>query len=1016
MFSAKVGSEFSVKNDSGEDCYGLGSAGNYNNVTVSGDITKYLSIEETNYIKITLKHMSSEEIDEAFKLRTDGEGNQTYPNGLSANCGNDEGKIYLAYCGIRMKSLTISYKESKPTKVMTISKDFTANDGNGASGLGFYEYDHVYKPTGGHDFGLIPSTMWADTNICSDLGDGYFIYKLTPDNNYYFDSMELALTISFDHKSLAGCIGATKSNFNIYVSSDNVNYTKVFSMYDASNWSNFTVKRADTEDAFTGGITSSGAQWSPLYYNITGDISSFLSGEGDTYIKFEMIQMDYNELNEWCKATYDGKTISEYYGNETTVGSDTNKNLALGRVNVTVASLDITGYQVKSKVSGGSAFYDYSSYEAGSTEWMQDAFAYSGLKIVGPVSGCYYDDNGAVYNTNALSSNGNSEGYVIYKYQAKEGYAFGTGNIEMLARLFDYYQKGNGEKIDFYISYDNSTYSLIYSCPITNSSAATITKFTFDEYVFNENVFYLKLVIGNSSIYPEWTNVASLAVNLTYQSSQVKVNFGNEYVETYSVTKGTAFDTALVSEMPEGFTRADDKLYTDAACTQVFDSTTVILGDTVLYVKGVWDKYDITYVLNEGTNNASNPNYYVSATGATLYVPERSGFVFAGWYTDSEYNNYIDKIPVGRKGNITLYAKWVLDTEINLVYNITYVLDGGVNNVNNPETYTPESGATIYAPTRDGYTFVCWKDESGKEVSVIAVGTMGNITLTANWQINQTETVKIVSASLTIGKDLTFNYYVSVSGIEYQSMVMKFTMNGNTVEASPIEADGLYRFDFVKIAPQCMGDNVKAELVIDGAVKDVKDNYSVLIYLQNLLSNNPSNELATLIADILEYGAAAQNYKNYKTDDLVNADNSGATEFTELTQTDRNVTENSVKEGFSMINPGCYFDYANRLYIKFNAGEGYKVTINDVDFTENVKVENGVYVLYSQDIYATEFDKVFTFKLYDGETLVQTATYSVKSFVFSKQNDTEDIATANLAKALYNYGLSAKAYKDSIGE
>lgn len=1017
LFSAKSGSEFSVKDSSGNDCYGLGAAGNYNSVTVSGDLTKYLSIEETNYVKITLKHMSTEEIDTAFKLKTDTNGNQTYPNGLS----NGTGKIYLNYCGIRMKSLTISYKESKPTKLMTISKDFTANNNTTTSGLGFYEYDHVYKPAGGHGFGLIPSSTWADSNICSNLGDGYFVYKLTPDNNYYFDGVELDLTISFDHKGLAGCIGATKSNFNIYLSSDNVNYTQVFSMYNASNWTNFTVKRADTEDTFTGGITSSGALWSPLEYNISGDVSSYLSGEGDVYVKFELIQMDYNELNEWCKATYGGKTISEYYGDQTTVGSDINQNLALSRVNVTVCSLDITGYQSKSKVSGGSAFYDYSSYEDGSTGWMQDAYAYSGLQIVDQVD---YSNTGGSTNSTALSSNKQSEGYVIYKYQAKEGYAFGTGGIEMTARLFDYNQKGNGEKVDFYISYDNETYTMIYSCPITNNHKSSLTKFSFDEYVFGENVFYLKLVIGNSSNYPEWTNVGSLAVNLTYQSSRVNIDFGNNYVQRFSVTKGTAFDTTQVSTMPEGFTRADDKLYTDAACTQVFDSTTVILGDTMLYVKGVWDKFTVSYNLDGGTNAANNPEYYVSAVGSTLYVPTKTGYTFAGWYTESTFENYIDNIPVGRKGNVALYAKWVEDVEITLTFSITYNLEGGTNNANNPVTYTPESGATLYDPTKDGYTFLYWKDGNGATVENIAIGRMGDVVLTAYWQVDSSDVANIVSATLTLGKDLTLNYYVNINYV-FTTAEMRFTMNGSTFTAAPIMIQDYYRFDFIRIAPQCLGDNVKAELIIDGETKALKDNYSVLTYCQNLLNNNPSGELATLLADILEYGAKAQLYKDYKTDSLVNTGITGQTSFVSITQTDYTDSV-STEENVGIVGMGVWFDYNNRIYAIYQ-GENARITISaeglaetEITIKENVQVDkNGSLVnairAFSDGIYATDFDKVYTFKLYNGDTLVQTVTYSVKSFVYNNQAASSDLK-ADLVKALYNYGLSSKAYAATLGE
>ena len=71
---------------------------------------------------------------------------------------------------------------------------------------------------------------------------------------------------------------------------------------------------------------------------------------------------------------------------------------------------------------------------------------------------------------------------------------------------------------------------------------------------------------------------------------------------------------------------------------------------------------------------------------------------------------------------------------------------------------------------------------------------------------------------------------------------------------------------------------------------------------------------------------------------------------------------------------------------------------------------------YTEGIHATEFDKVFTFELYEGDTPVQTFTYSVTSYIYSQMNKTADgelTAMAELARALYRYGKSAEAYVNS---
>ena len=67
--------------------------------------------------------------------------------------------------------------------------------------------------------------------------------------------------------------------------------------------------------------------------------------------------------------------------------------------------------------------------------------------------------------------------------------------------------------------------------------------------------------------------------------------------------------------------------------------------------------YTITYNLNGGTNNASNPAAYYSEA-VVLKNPTRPQYIFEGWYTDSACKNKITQIPAGARQNYVLYAKW----------------------------------------------------------------------------------------------------------------------------------------------------------------------------------------------------------------------------------------------------------------------------------------------------------------------------------------------------------------------
>ena len=128
--------------------------------------------------------------------------------------------------------------------------------------------------------------------------------------------------------------------------------------------------------------------------------------------------------------------------------------------------------------------------------------------------------------------------------------------------------------------------------------------------------------------------------------------------------------------------------------------------------------YAITYNLNGGTNAQANPATYTVEDEIELADPSRVGYTFAGW-TDN------GTIAAGSTGAKSFTASW---TPIN--YTITYTLNGGTNNQNNPATYTIEDEVALADPTRLGYTFNGWSDGG-----TIAQGSTGEKTFVATWTV-----------------------------------------------------------------------------------------------------------------------------------------------------------------------------------------------------------------------------------------------------------------------------------------
>ena len=223
--------------------------------------------------------------------------------------------------------------------------------------------------------------------------------------------------------------------------------------------------------------------------------------------------------------------------------------------------------------------------------------------------------------------------------------------------------------------------------------------------------------------------------------------------------------------------------------TKVTEITTGTYGNMTLVAKWTADLYTISYNLADGVNSPENPTSYTIESGLiTLKEPTRVGYTFVGWYNGEQLVTTIDSNTLE---NISLTAKWTVnsykltfDVDGNLTeknfkygesvtaienptkvghtfagwseelpetmpanditveakwainsYDITYDLAGGVNNSENPTTYTIESGLiTLKNPTREGYTFLGWYN--GEQlVTIIDSNTLENITLTAKWKI-----------------------------------------------------------------------------------------------------------------------------------------------------------------------------------------------------------------------------------------------------------------------------------------
>ena len=128
---------------------------------------------------------------------------------------------------------------------------------------------------------------------------------------------------------------------------------------------------------------------------------------------------------------------------------------------------------------------------------------------------------------------------------------------------------------------------------------------------------------------------------------------------------------------------------------------------------------------------------------------------------------------------VEIYPEWK-----PIDYTITYILDGGTNNIDNPSKYNIESTINLKAPTKEGYVFLGWYLDSSftEKIDTITKGTTGNIVLYA----------KYVTCKYSIGLEYTLkkNEY-EVTGIgtcKDTDIIIPSIYNGKPVTSIGISA------------------------------------------------------------------------------------------------------------------------------------------------------------------------------------------------------------------------------------
>lgn len=210
-----------------------------------------------------------------------------------------------------------------------------------------------------------------------------------------------------------------------------------------------------------------------------------------------------------------------------------------------------------------------------------------------------------------------------------------------------------------------------------------------------------------------------------------------QYTVTFDVDGGTPIEAKTVEEGKTVERPADPTKngyifagwYSDSARTKEFSFSSPITADTTVYAK--WTEAEVYYKISFESNGGTPVKEQSVLKGTTAVKPadpDRTDYLFDGWYTDSAFTKKFDfSTPI--TADVTLYAKWLE----NIFYDVAFDTDGAED----IDTESVRKGFNVARPanpTKSGYLFAGWYiDKAFNAPYDFTSPVVEDITLYAKW-------------------------------------------------------------------------------------------------------------------------------------------------------------------------------------------------------------------------------------------------------------------------------------------
>ena len=332
-----------------------------------------------------------------------------------------------------------------------------------------------------------------------------------------------------------------------------------------------------------------------------------------------------------------------------------------------------------------------------------------------------------------------------------------------------------------------------------------------------------------------------------------------------------------------------------------------------------------------------------------------------------------------------------------------------------------QNGITAYAINQ-----MTWTTDKAA-VTLNATGSAKSFTFTAEYA-SESPAVSLYGRSITLKDNIDVNYYMEMSDSVFEhDAYLEFKIAGQTYkinasDAAEVNENGktLYKFSCPVNAAQ-MSDTIKTRIVIDNKTEE-EYSYSVKEYASELLSksNEYPAETVKLVKALLNYGAAAQTFFKYNTDNPANGILSDADKAVDAADFDaykaviKAGSANGQNNGLTYYGSSliCKSEMTVRHYFMVNEGcdiNNYKFSYvnaygNEVSLTPK-KASDGVYCVDINGIMARNLNSNYACKVTEKNKAcileLDYGPFSYSQKVINSGNSSAELK--NLVNALYWY-------------